>query len=282
MNETPQLIYSMMSLLTLDPIRQIIETAAVAELDGMYTYLRHMIEVWRAAWEQHPDFEWSEGLAATRPENPIICGVWTHDPGHGGITESYIVSTLDDLCTDQCQAWGKKNLGDFAHIRPIPPWFERMNPYRREIMAFSYKGRGKKYRAKEELKRLLPTKFNATINRAAKWATYPKWHWLRRWWEETRGADSWRDFHHMIAEHYGDRMAVIYHRRDEFPQVPPWYYDQSKYELAAPYFRASYGEKFGNIEVYISIEDLMTCASGQIHPDRIKQYVVRQQRLPLF
>lgn len=214
------------------------------------------IQHYHACWQQHLEYY------ETEPWNPLVVGVWEHEPGKRKLTESYVITQLNDVLAPATQAKMARTLGTFKCIRPIP---EDM-PYVYGRMAWysnSLKAGGKAYAARMELKALLPQHLHKYISKLRGWSAEPKWIYLI--------------MHYSQAEW----MGMCREAKDQLKRTPSlqpdWYSQSSKAELWATCRIKP--EEYNDIATYINPVDLYLCASGEVHPDDVHTYVLHQKSL---
>ncbi len=123
-------------------------------------------------WENHPAYPgWCDpGEIGFAPRvdiyNPIAVAVFEHELGR-----SYIISDLQDLIASL--EWGRRNLGEFAGIEPIPPDFPVSRWYTL-VWGQSPRGRGNAYLSRRALKKYLPPHLHRWVNKARWYNTRPK------------------------------------------------------------------------------------------------------------
>jgi len=124
------------------------------------------------SWCAHPDYEWWHHEGDIRyeehPGKCLLLAVFEHEPGKEKITESYLLTHLDDLPPQL--AWGEKSLGWFIGFRPFPHWMVLPSipavKERRGAIVNSLKGGGRAYMARMTLKRFLPRRCHKFIQHA--------------------------------------------------------------------------------------------------------------------
>ncbi len=190
-------------------------------------------------WRRHPDYY------AMFP--PAAMSVWNHEPFKGHI-ESYVMGGLCDVTSPAHLKWGRRALGDYAGIRPVPP--ELPVDRQREIfLSYSLKGAGKAFRARRELKRLLPRRFRGYVGKAR--------HFRR---------DTKYMAYKALAGGINPEPDADYKRTTA---------DEYRFRL----FVHHYAEKLAGLEDYISLRNFWRCATGQVHPDAVLNYFTHQLEL---
>lgn len=268
-------VYTIKSLLTLSVMRDILQNATEDDLREIVHHLDHLIDVWWAAWRAHPKFAENNARLPTHPDDPVVCGVWHHDPGIEYRTESYIIAPVRDVCSPATQAWGKRTLGEFVAIRPVLPGMD-VHWCRQSQISYSIRGGGQAFACRMELKRYLPQRVHPLISKVRHVNRSGKWEWVRRWWEKERGVQSWRDFHH------NHNMKELAQRNKFEGLVPAWYWDRTKEELILDYLLEHEAERLAVVARYMDPLQFVRCANGKVHPEEVKDYVTRQLPLPLF
>ena len=192
------------------------------------------------AWREHPDHY------PTFP--PAAMSVWTHEP-YKGHTESYVMGGMTDVTSPAHLKWGKRSLGEFAGIRPVPPELP-VSSERESFLSFSLKGSGKAFRARRELKLLLPSKYRPFVTKARSFAREKK---------------------------YGVYKSLV------GGSVNPPITDEYKRTTAEEYrfrlFAQHYGDQLAGVENFIRLRDFWNCATGKVHPDHVIDYFTHQLAL---
>ena len=204
--------------------------ASVAEL-------MDLVGRFELAWRSHPDFY------PTFP--PAAMSVWSHE-AYRGHTESYVMAGMSDVTSPAHLKWGRRSLGEYAGIRPVPP--ELPVSREREIfLSFSLKGAGKAFRARRELKRLLPRKYRGYVQKARHFRRDTKYMAYKA----LRGGinpEPDAEYRHTRADEYRFRL-FSWHYADKLAGLP------------------------------IGLRDFWRIATGQVHPDQVATYFTRQTEL---
>ena len=175
--------------------------------------------------------------------------VFNHAPFKGH-RESYLIGDLSDVLSNSQVAWGERSFGPFAEVRPLPPKL----PFCRErlmFLSYSLKGSGLAYRARLELKQLLPPRYRGLVKIARHLNGRPKTYFMD------------------IAPR---PEGVTYSPRNP----PPGWRQMRKDDLALKWLYASFPEKCAGLEDYIRPEDFWRCATGKVHPEAVVQHFIRQ------
>ena len=181
------------------------------------------------AWRNHPQF-----YPAFPP--PAI-SVWSHE-AYQGHTESYGIGALTDVTSPAHLKWGTRTLGEFAGVRPLPPDIP-FHPEREAFISWSLKGSGKSFRARLELKRLLPEQYRGLVAQARTIARETKEIAYKGWTGERPS-----------------RSDPAYRRINA---------DEVRYQE----FLYLFGARLAGIEHYIDPRDFWACAVGQVHPEQV-------------
>lgn len=212
-------------------------------------------------WCDHPDYDWwykasSWGLTIEEsPESAIMLGTFEHEPGVEKRTESYIIGSLNEVLGQI--DWGERTLGVFTGIAPLPHeiHLDPLSQIRNTYLSFSLKGSGRAYRARMELKRLLPRKLKPLVQKARRGNACPKWQF-------------------MDAE-----MKAIKGIIRKPSLQPDWYRSKTKGQLWLDSLARSEPGTFALLSKYIKPQDFWVCATGKIHPDDVHKYVATQMGL---
>ncbi len=157
-----------------DPLKHVRAIRAIADALGIkpVEVPAFLARLWKG-WENHPVYpEWykSDETGFT-PRfdlyNPVAVAVFEHERG-----KSYLISDLQDLIASL--EWGKRNLGDFAGIVPIPPDFPASRWHTLVWGQSSPRGRGNAYLCRQALKKYLPSRLHRWVNRARWYNARPK------------------------------------------------------------------------------------------------------------
>ena len=210
------------------------------------------IRGWWAHWQQHPDFESIQGACPSEEWNPHVVGVWQHPPGVQGKTESYYLSTLQDVTSPQAQRWCGRIFGQFRCIRPYPhDW--PTHPIRAMYLSNSLLYGGKGYQARQTLKNYLPRKYHPLITFARKASRAPKTAHLGQWKVDHAG-ENWRNH----------------------SDLPAWYKAKTRDQLNEQNFLERYAGRLAGLEAYITPHDFWLAAPGKIHPDDVASLLTYQ------
>ena len=191
------------------------------------------------AWRNHPDHY------ATFP--PAAMSVWTHEP-YRGHTESYVMAGMTDVTSPAHRKWGQRSLGEYAGIRPVPPEWP-VDRQREIFLSYSLKGAGKAFRARRELKRLLPRKFRALVQRARYFSREKKYVAFKSL-VGGLNPEITEEYRHTTADEYRFRL-----------------------------FTHHYADRLIGLEDYIDPRAFWVCAIGQVHPDEVIHYFTHQLEL---
>lgn len=145
--------------------------AAIMTAGAYPDFKRMMLAVasfWQA-WTLHPSYK--------DPEDPQLifdvpaAGVWEHEPGRGGHTESYVISFLPSVISSI--SWGQRTYGgEFLGLFPI--WLDAPFSFERICtISFSYKGAGGAAEARARLRKMMPKIVRPYIRqaRSVNWRT---------------------------------------------------------------------------------------------------------------
>jgi hypothetical protein len=191
------------------------------------------VAVFIAAWESHPDYQ----------PGPIPCvGVFSHDTGICGSTESYIIGGIQDVFANI--KWGEEKLGKFTEVCPVWGGIP-VDPYFVTVLSTSLKSKAAQAKAaRDELKRLLPRRLHRLISKARQANSKPKWLFLPP---------------------------------DVDAAAPAWYTTSTKKELFVER-RLTQGDR-DDLSRYIDPLAFYDCATGKIPHDKVKDFCLYQPRL---
>lgn len=211
------------------------------------------------AWQSHPAYRRSP---SEDPHNPHVVGVWEHEEFRGH-SESLVFARLNDILCPATQSWGSRTLGTFKCVRPLLPEHPH-HPERIIHISWSIKGAGRAFRCRQELKRLLPSRFHSLITHARSQAKKPKWMHLKEWGQhDDREREALRHLHKRSA-------------------LPGWYTSKTRDEFNREQFFTLYTDRLIGLHKHITPEHFWMAATGQCHPDEVQGMVTHQPGLPGF
>ncbi len=196
---------------------------------------------WWEAWENHSFFEeyYEEKWLKPNYLKPLVMGVFTHEPGKYGKTESYIITNPIEIIGQI--DWGEKTLGTFSGIKAIEPWviLDPTIRMRYGFLSYSLKGGGKAYWARMTLKQLLPKK------------TRPLIQFARKVNRQTLGRKKWAEAGH---PHIKTKFDKFVHLAEE-----------------------NYPQAIGLLAQLMDVKDFYNCATGRVNPNEIEKYIMTQK-----
>lgn len=224
---------------------------------GAAEIVRIITDVYFPAWKSHPSFRPS---ATEDPHNPHVVGVWEHE-AFKGHTESLVFARLNDILCPAVQTWGARTLGRFKCARPLLP----EHPYHPERIihiSWSIKGAGRAFRCRQELKRLLPSRFHPLLAHARSIAKKPKWMHLGEW----------------GTQDDGEREAKRHMRKRS--NLPAWYTSKTRDAFNREQFLTIHADRLIGLQKYMTPDNFWIAATGQCHPDEVQTLVTHQMGLP--
>jgi hypothetical protein len=227
------------------------------KIGGAAELVRIIRDVYFPAWQSHPSFSPS---TSEDPHNPHFVGVWEHEAFQGH-AESLVFARLNEILCPAVQEWGKRTLGKFKCVRPILPEHPH-HPERIIHISWSLKGAGRAFRCRQELKRLLPSRFHPLIGHARSQAKKPKWMHLKEWGQHDDG----------------EREALRHLRKKS--ALPDWYTSKTRDQFNREQFLSVYADRLAGIHKYITPANFWMAATGQCHPDDVQNLVTHQMMLP--
>jgi hypothetical protein len=265
-------------LVTFPPLRQVAEhlTEAV-EVAAALDQIATTIQAWRTAWEAHPDYRLGSA-------EPVVLAQFRHPPGHQKQEYSWLIGGISDMLGQL--AWAQRTLGEPVRLGPILPEFP-VDPYFTTAWSASYLGSGRAYHARLALKALLPgsyrgVKFRPLINNVRSWVAQPKVAFLdkdptvlclpddlpehlRSGLHPGRGT-----YTRLTSGRWSGAGEVRRYKPREL--LPGWWFKTSKGELWLRYVLTD--EQRRAIATFMDPLDFWRCASGEVHPDEVKDYLV--------
>jgi hypothetical protein len=204
---------------------------------------------WWQAWEAHPQYEafYQSDQSGFAPVfdilKPQVMGVWRHQSGRGGHTESYVIGTPADVLSSL--RWGNRTYGGrFIGFQPILP--EALpSKYRIATWSFSYKGAGGASIARMRLKALLPREVRPWIHKARSANSRPKYHLYPFKVDSQRPREVPEEFSHYRTRTKGEIWVE---------------------EVLPDYIKLIIGR-------YMSLVDFWRCATGRVHPDEVEPLI---------
>lgn len=182
--------------------------------------------------------------------SPMAVGCFSHEPGDGGLTESYIVADVQSIASRL--EWAAKNMGTFTEIVPLEPHVP-IHQYMIVYLNHSLMGRGKGYFSRKRLKELLPKRLHRAISLTRTMNRRPKSH---------------------LAEYTGWSLDDYDFEAHE-PNYPDEYRQKTKRELVIEYILAP---QFPELSAWIDLESFWQAVTGKVeHPDQIADMMKKEQ-----
>lgn len=159
--------------------------------------------------------------------------------------ESFILGSIGSILSSI--AWGERTLGKFIGVIPLDHGVQiRTDDFlgikiRITYISQSLKSGGKAFRARMELKKLLPRKLCSLISAARKYSR------------------------HRLPGHHPAN-----------PGGPKPYKTKYEYFISGDFVDQ---DRLNILKTYVSLRDFWQCATGKVHPSDIKNYVTHQQEL---
>ena len=227
-------------------------------VDGIEARIR---EYWQH-WQAHPQFTSINARCPQKPHSPMVTIYWKHhEPGLHKATHSYMWTNLEDAFAPATRQWAKRTLGAFDGIGPVDHEMTQLSWCRQTYISLSLTGSGKAYRARMELRRLLPRRFHKLTTKVRQeLAHHPKWHYL----SASFAGDQWIDMPRAEKEALKNKKSL----------QPTWYRDADMAELWAT--RRLDKATYKDLARFIDPAQFFRCASGAIHPNDVAQYVTHQ------
>ena len=237
-----------------------------------------IIDCW-LSWEQHCDFQEPD---KSRPgwlfSDVVLMSVFSHPPGSYDHTESYVIGTLNTICSHMRWCTNKWK-AQFVRVQPIVEeipipaamnWMRRfepreyrqvmaidpeammyqkvyLDPYRIAMLPYSYAGQGAAMTARLRLKALLPRRLRKWVSKARSGNAKPKWFYFT-----VPEIQTW-------STHKGARRTIKY---------PPEARAQAKWQLWFDKFMPH--ETQLDMAQHIELEDFWNCATGRTHPNDVE------------
>lgn len=248
------------------PLREAVRPHGLDGLLEAYGYVSETVQLYRQAWEAHPDFAFYAAderfrFSTLDPLDPVAVAVYRHPPARRGRTASFIISHIGDLLNSKEHEYGKNRLGDLECIAPIgPDW--PTHPTRILTIDNSYGRGGHGFVCRMNLKALLPRE-------------------LRPWIGRVRDAHRWRKSHYLSAwmrarwpnGEMSERELMTEHK----DLLPAWYTSQTKMELAYARFEEEDPAGLRAIEAFIDFENLWLVCTNKVMPEDLAGLLKQQQ-----
>lgn len=239
-------------------------------------------------WEKHPQYEnyrkfygWDK-----RPPHPaedfwsnsVCLGVFEHEPGKEGRTESFIVCSPPSVFGQI--KWARRTWdAEFKCLRPLPidyflPFYSRIG-----WISNSYKGAGGAAENRHRLKQLLPKEIKPWIANARRLNKRKK-KWMV---EQLVGKEEFEKWNPpFVGDPNAPDIEGVHHQRTKTARYsrkwkyPPPYDKRTKREIFL--YEEMPSEIRQLIQQYMSLEDFFDHATGKAHPDELYTKI----GLPLF
>lgn len=226
------------------------------------------------AWLEHPEFEayytepWLDGRYSPELDlfSVMVRMMFEHEPGIGGETRSWTVCCIEDANPNMVKR-GERRLGKFVGLESIEP-DDPVSAIYPLLISHSYKGANRAFYARMALKDLLPRDLKPWVSKARSGNNWPKYQLLR---QNYLSMETWQE---IVVRCKGDMRQLRSQCED---LVPEWYWSKSKGEL---WIETQMSESVkARLGQWIAPMDFWRCATGQVHPEEVTQYVTHQPRL---
>lgn len=203
--------------------------------------------------------------------------VFRHKPGVEGLEHSFVVTDVREL--GYAYVWATRTrIGDFVGVYPLPKHMT-CDPHQLLLYSNTMEGRGKRYHARMELKRLLPPNLRPLVSKHRRAGRTTKVEYLAKQLPCNNmkpfvlDATSTVDSTHKIQS--ASTGAIVDWLKTGV-ELPDWYKSRTKMDLWAEDLKARQPNLYAQLAYWMGdARNFYRAVTGQIDPNEVESLFVR-------